>query len=146
MNQLPYAETVSYFQTSQTSPNTWMDKTKRLIKELGGKVIMEGYGNEPQSGRSAFMPAFEVGEDRFKLVWPVLPSRSKNERAAKIQAATLMYHDVKARCLSAAIFGAQHSFFAFLQLPRRSDRYRGIIPGAGQGDTGVICRATVGTG
>jgi len=117
MNTLPYAEDINYWKTSKSSPDTWMDKTKRQIKQLGGDVLMEGFGSEPTTGRAAFMLGFEIGGDKFKIVWPVLPSKSGNEKAARIQAATMLYHDVKAKCVSAAVLGTRAAFFSFLMLP-----------------------------
>lgn len=63
------------------------------------------------------MLAFKIGGDRFKIHWPVLPSKGGHERAARVQAATMLYHDVKARCISAAVLGARAAFFSFLMLP-----------------------------
>lgn len=112
-----FAEDVNYWQTSKSSPDVWLERTKRQIKRLDGRVLAEGFGSEPESGRAAFMLAFEVGGDRFKIIWPVLPTRSKKERAAKVQAATMLYHDIKARCVSAAVLGTRAAFFSFLVLP-----------------------------
>lgn len=64
--ELPYAETVNYWQTSQTSPDSWIDKTKKLIEGFGGKVLMEAFGNEPTSGHAAFMLSFEIAGDKFE--------------------------------------------------------------------------------
>lgn len=111
------AENVNYWQTSKSSPDAWMDKTKRQIVALGGKVLMDAFGNEGDTGRAAFMLMFEIGGDTFKAVWPVLKSRKGNERAAKVQAATMLYHDVKAKCVSAAVRGPRTSFFSFWMLP-----------------------------
>lgn len=112
-----HAESVNYWKTSRTSPDTWMEKTKRQIEKLGGQVLMEGFGRESATNQAAFVLAFAIGEDRFKVVWPVLPSKSGNEKAAKTQAATMLYHDVKAKCISAAVLGARAAFFSFLMLP-----------------------------
>lgn len=117
MNQLPYAEEVNYWQTSKSSSDSWMEKTKQLILGLGGKILMEGFGSEPVSGRSAFMLAFEIKGDHFKIIWPVLPSKRKDDKAARIQAATMMYHDTKAKCLSAVVLGTRAAFFSYLMLP-----------------------------
>ena len=118
MLPLPYAETVNYWQTSQTSPDQWMEKTCKLITELGGQVKAEGFGREPDSGRSAYMLGFQIGGDEFKIVQPVLPTKyPKGERAARIQAATFIYHDVKAKVIRIAIFGARTAFFEYLMLP-----------------------------
>lgn len=115
---LPYAEDVNYFQTSQTGTETWIARAIVLIEEIGGQVISEAFGSEPSTGKAAFMLTFEIEGDRFRVVFPVLPCKLKNhERAARIQAATLLYHDVKAKCLTAMIFGGRAAFFQYLLLP-----------------------------
>jgi len=101
-----YAEEVNYWKTGQSSPDTWIDRAKGEIIATGGKVLSEAYGSEMATGRSAFMLSFSFGEDMFKAVWPVLPSKSKNEKAARIQAATMLYHDIK-----------NSAFFHYLMLP-----------------------------
>jgi hypothetical protein len=117
MFDLPFAENVNYWKTGQSSPDTWTDRTKRQIEKLGGTVLAEGYGSESITGRSAFMLAFEIAGDRFKVMWPVLTSKSGNEKAARVQAATMLYHDIKAKCISAAVLGSRAAFFSFLVLP-----------------------------
>lgn len=117
MSELPNAEDVNYWKTSKTSPDTWMGRAKQQIASLGGTVLAEGFGSEPTTGRAAFMLAFEIGGDRFKIVWPCLPSKDGNEGAARIQAATMLYRDVKAKCISATVLGTRAAFFSFLLLP-----------------------------
>ena len=63
------------------------------------------------------MLAFEIEGERYKVVWPVLVTQSGNEKAARIQAATMLYHDVKAKCISAAVLGVRSAFFSYLMLP-----------------------------
>lgn len=53
----------------------------------------------------------------FKLMWPVLPSREGNVKAARIQAATMLYHDVKAKVVTAKVLGTRAAFFQYLLLP-----------------------------
>lgn len=117
MNTLPFAEDVNYWKTSRSSPSSWIAKTMRQIEKLGGTVLAEAFGHEPAAGRAAFMLEFRLDDDLFQIVWPVLPSRTGNETAARVQAATMLYHDVKARCISAAVRGTRASFFSFLMLP-----------------------------
>jgi len=112
-----FAEDVNYWQTGRSSPDIWIDKAKKQIEKIGGNVLMEGFGSEPTSGRSAYMIAFEIGGDNFKVVWPVLQSKSKNEKSARIQAATMLYHDVKAKCITSYVLGPRAAFFTFLLLP-----------------------------
>lgn len=111
-----YAEDLNYWRTGSSAPDSWMDKTKKLIRELGYKVMAEGFGSD-HLGQAAYMLAFRAGEDDFKIVWPVLPTRSGNERYARIQAATMMYHYAKAVCLFAAVVGVKTAFFSHLMLP-----------------------------
>ena len=128
MSELPYGEDVNYWQTGSSSPDTWMEKTKKLILDLGGQVLMEGFGSEPTIGRSAFMLAFEIEGDNFKVIWPVLPSKTGKELAARRQAATMLYHDTKAKCLSAVIVGARAAFFSYLLLPDGRTAVEASIP------------------
>lgn len=110
-----YAEDVNYFKTGNSAPDAWIDKTKAEIKAAGGRVLNEAFGS--MDGRAAYMLEFTFGGDRFRAVWPVLPSKTKNERAARIQAATMLYHDVKAKCVSAKVHGARAAFFQYAMLP-----------------------------
>lgn len=112
-----YAEEINYWKTSRSSPDVWMARARQQIENLGGVILLEGFGNEPTTGRAAYMLAFEIEGNKFKIAWPVLPSRSGNERAARIQAATMLYRDVKAKCISASVLGARAAFFSFLLLP-----------------------------
>ena len=116
--ELPYAYECPFWKTGKSAPDTWIDRTKKLIINAGGDHIMESYGSDHTSGRSAFMIAFAIGEDKFRLVWPVLLTRDDSElRAAKIQAATMLYHDVKNKCVKAKVFGARTAFFEHLMIP-----------------------------
>jgi len=113
---LPYAEDINYWQTSGSSPDQWVEKTKKLIQQLNGKILAEAFGSD-SNGNSAFMIAFQISDDQFKVLWPVLPTKTKKDRAARIQAATFLYHDIKAKCLSSVILGARAAFFSYLMLP-----------------------------
>ena len=113
-NPQVHAEDLNYWQTSKSSPDVWLDRAKRQIERIGGKILAEGYGS--QDGNAAYMLAFELGGEQFKIVWPVLPSRTDKPRAARVQAATMLYRDLKARCVSAQVLGARTAFFAFLML------------------------------
>ncbi|MBA7553645.1 hypothetical protein ES705_46239 [subsurface metagenome] len=113
--KLPYAEDIGhYWQTSQSSPDQWMQKTRKLIENLGGKVIAEGFGATDQT--SAYMMAFELTGQKYKVVWPVLPSATGKTLAAKRQAATLLYHDIKAKAMTASVLGTEVAFFSYMVL------------------------------
>ena len=114
--KLPYAEDIGhYWQTSQSSPDQWMQKTRNLIENLGGKVIAEGFGATDET--SAYMMVFELKGQKYKVVWPVLPSATGKTLAAKRQAATLLYHDIKAKVMTASVLGAEVAFFSYMVLP-----------------------------
>ncbi len=115
MNELHAEDVGHYWKTSRTSPDTWLEKARREIERAGGAVQKEAFGRE--GGRAAYMLTFEVGGDEFKIIWRVLPSRAGNERAARIQAATALYHEVKSRCVSARWLGVRAAFFPYLALP-----------------------------
>ncbi len=63
------------------------------------------------------MLAFSLNGDRFKIIWPVLPSKCEDEAAARRQAATMLFHDVKAKCVAAQVLGGRMAFFCYLSLP-----------------------------
>jgi len=129
---LPFAEDINFWMTSKASPDSWIEKAKRLIGSFGGKVTGEYFGSD-DSGRAAYMVTFVLDGDRYKIAWPVLPTRSKNESAARVQAATLLYHDVKGRCLTAAILGARTAFFNYLLLPDGRTASQASVPELMQG-------------
>ena len=131
---LPFAEDIKhYWQTSQTSPDSWMKKTKDLIEKMGGIVLADAYGNDLVTGKAAFMLTFEIEGDNFKILWPVLPSRGKNDHAARIQAVTLLHHDVKAKCMKAAVFGARAAFFSYCMLPDGRTAVEASVPELAKG-------------
>jgi hypothetical protein len=111
-----YAEDVNYWRTGTSSPDTWISKARREIALAGGKVGSEAFGRDEQ-GRAAYLLEFSFGGERFRAVWPVLKSRAGNEKAARIQAATMLFHDIKAKCVAAKVHGARAAFFQFLMLP-----------------------------
>lgn len=118
MTELPHAEDVNYWKTGKSTPDRWLEKAEHQIKALGGHVFVSAFGQDPSVGTAAYLVDFEIGGDRFKAVWPVLPTRKEKDLpAAKRQAATLLYRDIKAKCLSAIIKGARRAFFEYLRLP-----------------------------
>ena len=56
----PWAEDVNFLQTGRSSTDVWIERSKRQIRELGGKLLGEGFGSDAQ-GRAAFVLAFHVG-------------------------------------------------------------------------------------
>ncbi len=113
--ELPFAEDIGhYWQTSNSSPDQWLERARKLIVELEGNIVAESYGS--MEGHAAYMLAFEIGGDSFKVVWPVLPSRTGKTLAAKRQATTLLYHDIKAKAMTASVLGVRVAFFSYMML------------------------------
>ncbi len=113
---MPYAEDLNFWQTGKADPDTWIDKTKKQLKELGGECKGQGFGMD-EEGRAAFMLIFEIKGERFRIIWPVVKTRTGNERAARVQAATALYHYVKSVCLYATVIGTRTAFFSHFMLP-----------------------------
>lgn len=107
-----YAEDINFWKTGRSPADTWIDKTKKQIENLGGKVEREAFG--VADGKAAFMIVFSINEDHFKVVWPVLRSYKGDDKAAKIQAATALYHYTKSVCLYAVVVGHRQAFFSHL--------------------------------
>lgn len=118
MHKLPYAEDVNYWKSGTSAPERWIELAWKEIKAAGGKPLGNAFGNDMTTGRSAYMLNFSLSGEFFKIVWPVLPTRlrASTDRAAQIQAATMLFHDVKARCVSAKVLGGKAAFFTYLQL------------------------------
>lgn len=105
------AEQANYWKTGKSSTEKFIDAAKRQLKTLGGEFRGEGFGSDG-NGKAAFMLAFSIKGDDFKIIWPVLPSRTGDEKAARMQAATMLYHYIKAVCLYAVVVGPKTAFFS----------------------------------
>lgn len=113
---LPQAHTVPYFKTGRSTPDSWINKTKVLLRKLGASNIDEGFLSI--SGHATFGLSFKFGQDTFRVTWPVLtPKDPGDESAARIQAATFVYHQCKEMCLAAAVLGPRSAFVSYLLLP-----------------------------
>lgn len=111
-----YAENVNYWKTGKSSSDIWLEKAKTEIKRVGGVIVGSAIVSDEIAGRYAFMLAFQLADDKFKIIWPVLKSKTGNLKAARIQAATALYHEVKASCVKVKFLGARSAFFAYLML------------------------------
>jgi hypothetical protein len=111
-----YAETVNYWQTSQSSADTWIERAKKEITSIGGRILGDLVGTD-MKGVTVFRLDFQIGPDQFKIVWPALPSKTGKDKAAKVQAATLLYHDVKHKVVMAKVKGVRTAFLEYYLLP-----------------------------
>jgi hypothetical protein len=117
-----YAEDLNYWKSGTSAPDTWITRARAEIAAAGGRVNAEFFGADGD-GRAMFVleftfPAAPEGE-RYQAKWPVLACRSPsaaNQRAARIQAATMLYHDVKSRCVAAKVLGVRPAFLTYLLL------------------------------
>jgi len=114
---LPFAEDVNYWRTGRSAPDTFVEKAKRQIEDAGGTIEREAFGSETSTGRSAFMLEFSFNGSTYKTVWPVLQTKCGDDAAARRQAATFLYHDVKAKCMVAKVLGHRVAFFGQTLLP-----------------------------
>jgi len=111
-----FAEDLPYWKTSGSSPSKWLEKARRCLEQAGGIIEAEFSGD--QGGMAAFVLAFMLEGDQFKIIWPVAkPKKQGEEQAARRQSATMLYHDIKSRCVAVRIRGARTAFFADLCLP-----------------------------
>lgn len=114
--RVEYAEDVgNYWKTSRNAPGHFVDKAVSEVEKAGGRILGHGFGYATD-GRPAFVFRFEIDGEPYQLLWPLLPSKDDNELAAKRQAATALYYDVKARCVSAKMVGPHVAFAAYRML------------------------------
>lgn len=109
-----YAEDLNFWRTSRASPDTWLARARTQIQNLGGQIEGEAFG--AGLDKAAYMLAFSVNGDKFNIVWPVMQPKKGEVSAARIQAATMLYHYVKSVCLYATVVGARTAFFPHLVL------------------------------
>ncbi|KKM74486.1 hypothetical protein LCGC14_1399820 [marine sediment metagenome] len=105
---------LAYWKTSKSSPDEWLRKASWHVEDAGGTIIERATAF--QYGRTAVCLGFELDGDTFRLVWPVLEHEPCDNQAAVRQAATMLYHDVKARCVAVRVKGARWAFHGELVL------------------------------
>ena len=113
-DNLPAAETVNYWKSGKTDPDNKLDQVCDLIENASGKIIERGI--MLQSPHEVVYLRFFLDEEEFKIIWPVLKptdGTSTNQRAARIQAVTFVYHDVKAKCMTASVLGPRVAFLPY---------------------------------
>lgn len=115
MKELPFAEEVSYWKTSKSGVESWLDKTESLIDSIGGNTDTRIVGKS--GGKEGILFGFFIDGDAYKLMWPVLPTKNEKDRGAALrQCATLIYHDTKARINRVKIFSPRVVFADWLVL------------------------------
>ncbi|MEO1417526.1 MAG: hypothetical protein AAFW00_19740 [Bacteroidota bacterium] len=108
-----YANDLPYWKTGKSSAESWMNKTEKLITEAGGEVDTRISGKP--NGKEAILFIFMLEGARYKILWPVLPTKKIDEQPAALrQCATMIYHDTKARVLRLKIFPPKVVFSDYL--------------------------------
>ncbi len=122
MSDEPFAEELNYWNSSTAGADSWLGKAEDLIRKYGGEVSASGSGMS--DGKQAVMLEFQFGDERYRLVWPALKSKHKGHdetmkfrRSAMRQAATMVYHEVKAAAVRFRVAGPRFAFFNYLVLP-----------------------------
>ena len=110
-----YAEDLPYFMTGKSSAESWREKAEVEIKRAG--CVVTSSGDIHQNGQSAVFIGFSVDGEAFRVAFPVLESKRDNVKAAKIQSATMMFYDIKARCVALRVLGARVAFGGYRILP-----------------------------
>ena len=109
------AERANYWKTGERGADTQLDRAAQLIIDAGGVIKARGLGMF--GGNEAVLLGYELDGESYRITWPALPTRSdspKDRRAARIQAATFVYHDVKAKCMAAQVLGTRTAMLPYL--------------------------------
>ena len=110
------AEKFNYWKTGNTRPEIWVDKIKKELEKAGAKHIDTAVINSSKS--FSIVLRFVFDDDNFCINWKALDCRPGNEDAAKIQAATMLHHDIKSKCHGCKrVKGSRKAFFEYLVLP-----------------------------
>lgn len=118
MRDLPWGPNLPFWKSGRSEPGTWIEKTAKLISRWdGAEVLGSGYQRDPSTDVMAYVVAFTVHGASYRAVWPVLEHDERHQLAARRQAATMLYHDVKNRLLAAEVFGFRAAFMQYMALP-----------------------------
>ena len=115
MSNRPFAENLPYWKTSNLGLDNSLNRIVKEIKGANGKITGKAV---VETEHEAFIfIEFCFQADRFKINWQALPSKKGDRKAALIQAAAMVYHDVKAKLVSARVKGYRKAFLEYLVLP-----------------------------
>ena len=110
------ADRANYWRTGQRDPDTQLDRAACLIIDAGGVINSRGIGMF--GGNESVLLGYELDGESYRIVWPVLiprrPDKMSDRRAARIQAATFVYHDVKSKCMAAQVLGTRTAMLPYL--------------------------------
>lgn len=112
-----HAEDLNYWKTSRSGADTWIDKAIKELESIGAEVLQYGMVNDVAGGRAAYMIQFSLEGNIYRVVDPIIASKSGSKAAERIQAATSLYHEIKARAVAFKRKGAMAAYGAYLLLP-----------------------------
>ncbi len=116
-HDLPFAQDVNYWQSGRTAVDVKIDGVSSMIVDVGGSILSRG--NVARGEAEMIFIEFSLDGSAYRIAWPILPidsDRNGKEPAARIQAATLMHHEVKSICVKAKVFGPGAAFVPYLLL------------------------------
>lgn len=114
MKELPYAEELNFWKTSKSSADKWLNDAEDIIAKFGGTVTLRAKGRAGENQAYAFQ--FSHNNDRFKILYPVLPTKNGDVRSAERQCCQFIFYEVKNRSIQVKIFGFKSAYFEFLML------------------------------
>ena len=115
MMSLPYAQDVNYWKTGRSDSMAVLQKAADQLAEVNGTIETQVFGMH--NGQEAIIFGFKIDGTAYRINWPVLPSKRPDEDDhidRHRQAAAFVFHDVKARCMTAKVLGARRAFVGYL--------------------------------
>ena len=131
-------ERLAYWKTSRSSSTSWLEKSKKLLGELG----VTGYGRAMMdvNGVKCFSVIWVYQGENYRIAWPILsPRDSRDAEAAEVQSATFIYHWIKAQVLAAQVLGVRAAFASNAVLPDKST----VMETIGRVDLGDVLKLTL---
>ena len=115
MPNRPFAEDLPYWKTSNLGLDNSINRIVKEITNANGKIT--GKAVIETEDQAFIFIEFCFQGDRFKIDWEALPSKKGDRKAALIQAAAMVYHDVKGKLVAARVKGYRKAFLEYLMLP-----------------------------
>lgn len=130
-----YAEQANYWQTSETKPNDWFERAQKEIEAAGGifRRVVQDDVKDPKTGQlTTYTIEFQIGGREMRVAYQTLESKYAEPpsrlTARRVQAATALYYDVKARCVDAKFHGVDHAFLPYIVMKDGRTLVEGIVP------------------
>lgn len=117
--KLPFAEDVNYWKTgTRKQADAIIDEACAMVEALGGRIHQRIFGRVGDN--EGYRIQFDLCGNTYVIEWPVLKSkRGDGEEvvATRRQAASFIFHDIKAKCSTAKVLGVERAFFEHVCLP-----------------------------